>query len=111
MAVRWREQRQEGERLLAEIAETASNADPIVVLVMSLLAAAAMADNRIAQTNWASPQNLFHACFGPIGFEAVLGGRKCDKKNRGKSGSAFLCDRDPEPRRTRRLCFLRIRLE
>ena|ERR1700688_397043 len=111
MAVRWREQRQEGERLLAEIAETASNADPIVVLVMSLLAAAAMADNRIAQTNWASPQNLFHACFGPIGFEAVLGGRKCDKKNRGESGSAFLCDRDPEPRRTRRLCFLRIRLE
>lgn len=90
MAVRWREQRQKGERLLAEIAEAAANADPIMVLVMSLLAPAAMADNRIAQTNRASPQNSLYACLGPIAFEAVLGGRKCDKKNRDKWRSAFL---------------------
>ena len=53
VSVRRREPRQKRERLFAEIAQAAPNADPIVLLVMSLLAAAAMADDGFARTDWA----------------------------------------------------------
>jgi len=53
--VRERKQRQEGEGLLATGAATASDANPVVLLIVRLLAAASMADDRIALTNRASP--------------------------------------------------------
>jgi hypothetical protein len=45
VAVRQREPRQEGESPSAQIAETASYANPIVVFVMSLLASPAVPDD------------------------------------------------------------------
>ena len=41
-----------------------------------------MADNRIAFTNRASPQDNLFAVPGPVGFELVRRGGKWDKKNR-----------------------------
>ena len=88
MAVGRRERRQESERLAAPVAETTANPDPIMVFVMSLFAAAAMADDGVLETNRATAQYDFGARLGPIGFEVVLGGRKWDKQNRSNGGFA-----------------------
>jgi hypothetical protein len=55
LSVRGRKQRQEGEGLPATGTATAPNPDPIVVFIMRLLAAASMADDRIAFTSGAAP--------------------------------------------------------
>jgi len=75
VAVGWRERWQEGERSAAQIAKATANSDPIVVFVMSLLAAAAVADDRIALTKRASAKDRLCASLGPIGFEVALCGR------------------------------------
>jgi hypothetical protein len=84
--VRERKQREEGEGLLATGAVTALDPDPIVMFIVGLLAAASMADDRIAFTPGTSPQDDLLAAFGPIGFEFVRRGRKWDKENRSSSG-------------------------
>jgi hypothetical protein len=66
MAVGWRELRQESEGLVARPAPAASNRNPVVVLVVSLFAVAAMADNRITLTTWAEPQDDLTGDYGPI---------------------------------------------
>jgi len=53
-------------------AAAAADANPVVMLIMRLLAAASMADNGIAFTSGASPQDDFGAARRPIGFELVL---------------------------------------
>ena len=88
MAVGRRERRQERERLAAPVAKAAPNADPIMLLVMSLFAAAAVTDDGILGTNRASAQNAIGARLGPIGFEVVLRSRKWDKQNRSNEGFA-----------------------
>ena len=91
--VRERKRWQEGEGLPASGATTATDPDPIVMLIVRLLAAAAMADDRIVFTLGTSPQDDLVAAFGPVGFELVRRGRKWDKENRSSSG---LCpDVDP----------------
>jgi hypothetical protein len=45
-----------------------------------------MADDGIAFTNRASPQDELVAVSGPIGFQLVQRGGKWDKKNRDSSG-------------------------
>ena len=87
VAIRRRERRQQRERLAANIAESAPNRNPIVVFVMGLFATAAVSDNRVAQTNRASADDL-GASLGPVGVEVVLRGRKWDKENRDPVGSA-----------------------
>ena len=82
VCVREREQRQKREGLLATGAATATDANPIVMLIVGLLAAASVADDRIAFTNGASPQNDLVTVFGPVVFGLVWQGRKWDKKNR-----------------------------
>jgi hypothetical protein len=82
MGVRERKQREEGEGLPATGAATATDPDPVVVFIVGLLAAASMADDRIAFTNRASPQDDFRAVRGPLRFELVRRGRKWDKRNR-----------------------------
>src|SRR6266478_4621491 len=72
LSVRERKQRQEGEGLPATGTATAPNPDPIVVFIMRLLAAASVADDRIALTNRASPQDGFGAACGKIRVELVL---------------------------------------
>src|SRR5947209_7298438 len=57
MGVRQRKPRQEGEGLPATGTAAAADTNPIVMLVVCLLAAVSMADDRILLTNGASPQN------------------------------------------------------
>jgi hypothetical protein len=52
------------------------------MLIVRLLAAASVTDDRIAFTNGASPQNGLGTACGPIGFELVRLDGKRDKKNR-----------------------------
>jgi hypothetical protein len=87
VAIRRREGRQQCKRLAAEVAEAASNRNPIVVFVMSLFPTAAVSDNRIAQTNGAFADDLC-AGLGPVSIEVVLRSRKWDKENRVHVGSA-----------------------
>jgi hypothetical protein len=86
VGVREREQREEGEGLPAIGAATASDPNPVVILIVGLLAAPPMADDRIAFTNRASPQDDLIAVSGPVGFELVRRGGEWDKKNRSSSG-------------------------
>ena len=84
--VRERKQREEGEGLPATGAATATDPDPVVVFIVGLLAAASMADDRIALTNRASPQDDFGAVCRPIRFELVRRDGKWDKQNRRSLG-------------------------
>jgi hypothetical protein len=80
--VRKRKWRQEGEGFPATGAATATDANPVVMLIVCLLAAASMADDRIVFTSGASPQNNLGATRGPIRFELVRRCGKWDKQNR-----------------------------
>ena len=80
--VRERKPRQEGEGLPATGAATATDANPVVMLIVRLLAAASVTDDRIAFTNGTSPQNDPGTACGPIGFELVRRDGKWDKENR-----------------------------
>ena len=77
------------------MAKAATDPDPIVVFIVRLLAAASVADDRIAFTHGASPQNDLVAVSGPVGFELERRGGKWDKKNRSSSG---LCPGVDPPR-------------
>ena len=84
--VRGREGRQKRERLPATRAVSATDLNPVVMLIVSLLATASVADDRIALTNGAASQDDVGALFGPTRFELVRWGRKWDKENRRSSG-------------------------
>jgi hypothetical protein len=56
------------------------------MFIVGLLAAASVADDRVAFTNRASPQDDFVAVCGPVGFQLVRRSGKWDKKNRGSWG-------------------------
>ncbi len=81
MGVRQRKPRQEGKGLPATGTAAAADINPIVMLVVCLLAAVSMADDRILLTNGALPQNGFGTA-GPIGFQLVRRDGKWDKENR-----------------------------
>ncbi len=85
VCVRERELRKKGEGLPATGTATPTNPDPVVMLVVRLLAAAPMADDQIPSTNRASSQDDFGAARGPIRFELVRRDGKCDKQNRRSS--------------------------
>jgi hypothetical protein len=53
------------------------------MLIVRLLAAATVTDDRITFAKRASPQHDVLAVASPVGFELVRRGRKWDKKNRG----------------------------
>ena len=95
MRVRERKQRKEGEGLPAIRAAAATDPNPVVMFIVRLLAATAVADDRIAFTNRASPQDDLVAVFGPVGFELVRRGGKWDKENRTSQG---LCPGVDPPR-------------
>ena len=86
MGVRERKQREECEGLPATTAATAPNPDPVVVCIVRLLAATSVADDQVASTNRAWPQDGFGAVRRPIGFQLVWRDRKWDKQNRTSSG-------------------------
>jgi hypothetical protein len=64
------------------VAATPTDPNPVVMRIVRLLASASMADDRIALTNRASPQDDFGAARGPIRFKLVRRDRKWDKQNR-----------------------------
>ena len=80
--VRERKQREKSEGLPATGAATATDANPVVMLIVGLLAAASVADDRIAFTNGASPQNDLVTVSGPVVFDLVRRDGKWDKQNR-----------------------------
>ncbi len=82
MGVRERKQWKEGEGFPATGAAATTNANPVVMLIVGLLAAASVADDRIVFASGASPQNDLGATRGPIRFELVWGDGKWDKQNR-----------------------------
>ena len=86
MGVRERKQREESEGLPATTAATAPNPDPVVVCIVRLLVATSVANDQIASTNRASPQDDFGVACRPIGFELVWRDGKWDKQNRTSSG-------------------------
>jgi hypothetical protein len=86
--VRERKPREEGEGPLATGTATTTNVNPIVMLIMRLLAAASVADDRVNFTRRASPQNNLGAARGPIRFELVQRSAKWDKQNRTSWSSA-----------------------
>jgi len=79
VGVREGKRRQEGEGLPTTGAETATDPNPVVLLVVRLLPPAPVANDRIALTNGASPQDDVGALFGPIGLQLVRRERKWDK--------------------------------
>ena len=96
--VRKRKQRKKCEGLPATGATTATDPDPIVVFIVRLLAAASVADDRIAFTSGAAPQDDFGVAHGPIRFELVRRDGKWDKQNRSSSG---LCSDGVDPSRSK----------
>jgi hypothetical protein len=86
VGVRERKRREESESLAATGAVAAPDPDPVVMLIVRLLAAAPVADDRIALTNGTSPQDDAGALLGPVGFELVWRWGKWDKENRSSSG-------------------------
>lgn len=98
VCVRKRKQRKEGEGLPATQATTAANPDPVVMLIVRLLAAPSMTDDRIARANRALPQDDLGATRRPIRFELYQRGTKWDKQNRTSTG---LCPSGVDPPRSR----------
>jgi hypothetical protein len=86
VGVREGKRRQEGEGLPTTGTETATDPNPVVMLVVRLLAASPVANDRIALTKGASPQDDIGARLGPIGLQLARRHRKWDKKNRSSSG-------------------------
>jgi hypothetical protein len=80
---------QKGERLPATPTVTATDRNPIVILIVRLLAVSSMAGDRIALTNGASPQDDVGALLGPIGLQLVRRDRKWDKKTAAHRASAL----------------------
>jgi hypothetical protein len=81
MRVRERK-REEGEGLAATEAASATDANPVVMLIVGLLTASPMTDDGIAHTNGTLPKDDLVAISGLVAFELVQGGGNWDKENR-----------------------------
>ena len=79
MGVRKRKPRQEREGRPAIGAASTADVNPVVMLVVCLLAAASMADDRIVLTNRTLPQHGPGTTGRPIGFHLVRRDGKWDK--------------------------------
>jgi len=86
VGIREREQGKQSEALPASGAKAASDPNPVMMLIVRLLAAATVTDDRITFAKWASPQHDLLAVASPVGFELVRRGRKWDKENRSSWG-------------------------
>ena len=86
VCVRERKRREEGEGLPTTGAETATDPNPVVLLIVRLLAPAPVANDRIVLTNGAAPQDDLGALLAPIGFKLAARGGEWDKQNRSSSG-------------------------
>ena len=89
-----RKQRKKGERRTTDRAAATSNRDPIVMLVVRLLAAMPVSNNRIALTDRTQAYDDLVAVVGPAGSKLPQPGRYWDKEDRYLKG-ASLSDVDP----------------
>jgi hypothetical protein len=81
------------------------------MLIMRLLAAASVTDDRINFTRWASPQNNLGAARGPIRFELVRRCGKWDKQNRTSWSSAPALTREDLSRKRSSFLLTKIQLK
>ena len=86
MRVREREHRKEGEGLPAINTLAAMYPNPVVILVVSLLAAAAVTNDRIAFTKRASAYDDLVAVFRPAGCKLIRREGNWDKEDRTSQG-------------------------
>jgi hypothetical protein len=86
VGVRQRERGKQGEGLPATRAKAASDPNPVVMLIVCLLAPATVTDDGITFANRASPQHDVLGVASPVSFELVRRGRKWDKENRSSWG-------------------------
>lgn len=82
MSVGSGENGKESEGCFAPRAETAASLNPVVILVMSLFAPSAMADDRIAQTHRTEANDLLATSCRPVKVWVAIVPRKWDKQNR-----------------------------
>src|ERR1035441_10255997 len=99
MRVWEREHRKKSKRRPAIGAATAMNPNPVVILVVRLLAAAAMTNDRIPLTKRASAYDDLVAVFRPVGGKLVRRDGNWDKVDRTSQGFR-LCLRPPRCRRS-----------
>ena len=88
MCVGERKRRQEGEGRAATITNAAPDLNPVMMFIVSLLAPAAVANDRVAITNRASSQYDGGPFCGPGSFRVALPIGKWDKENRSNGDSA-----------------------
>src|ERR1700676_2809841 len=86
MRVRKRKQRKEGEGHPATSAATAMDPDPVVILVVSLLKAPAMTNDRIPFTKRAPAYDDLVAVFRPVGGKLVRRDGNWDEVDRTSQG-------------------------
>src|ERR1035437_3891996 len=86
MCVRKREQRKEGEGLPAIGASAAMDPNPVVMLVVSLLAPTSVTNDRIAFTHRASAYDDFVAAYRPAGRKLAQRDGDWDKEDRTSPG-------------------------
>jgi hypothetical protein len=82
MGVGWGENGEESESCIAPRAQTATNPNPVVTLVMSLFPPSAMADDRIAQTLRTEANDRLGTSRRPVQVWVAIVPRKWDKENR-----------------------------
>jgi hypothetical protein len=88
MCVGERKRRQEGESRATTITNAAPDLNPVMMFIVSLLAPAAVTNDRVAITNRASSQYDGGPFCGPGSFRVALPIGKWDKENRSNGGSA-----------------------
>jgi hypothetical protein len=88
VGVRKRKQRKEGERLSAVGAAATPNPDPVVMLVVRLLATMTVPNNRIALTNRTQAYDDLVAVVGPAHSKLRQPGRHWDKEDRYLKGAS-----------------------
>jgi hypothetical protein len=111
MRVRERKQRQKSEGLSATRAATTTDLNPVMILIVSLLAAAPVADYRTMFTDGTWRQDDLIAVSGPISFELVRRDRKWDKENRNSQGFCPGVDPPRSEPEVEPLLLKRIQLE
>ena len=86
MRVRKREHRKKSEGRPTIGAAAAMDPNPVMMLVVGLLAAAAVTNDGISFTNRTVTENVFVAVYRPVGFKLLRRGGNWDKEDRNLKG-------------------------
>jgi len=89
VCIRERERWQESKSFSTAVANTATDLNPVVVSIVSLLETTPMSDDRVTFTKRTTSENGLATINSPINFQVDLISGKWDKENRGNRGSAW----------------------